>query len=187
MASRYGSSHAHDHEWHIVEDDTAIIFDDDALHVYEECEYAESRSVGTSKRHDETFYETTYKCEQLRAHRFDITKVVQLYDDANGGITIAEVGNQSKTDGQTVTDSEGVGKGDMALLSLNDDNRELAEMIAERCYNRLTGANGDSPEALEYVCGRYEVYDDPFSIVVSPYGVEYDYRIHFEPSGTEMQ
>jgi len=65
----------HEHKYRVPEDDSAFIYEDGAIIIFEECVHENVLSSTHSERHDETFYETGPQCDHSRSHRFDLTTI----------------------------------------------------------------------------------------------------------------
>lgn len=142
-------SHAHEHQWRVPEHTSAFRYEDGAVHVEDECHYTEGKTAGHSERLDETFYETTYVCEERRVHRFDLMRI-ERYGPRN-----AEV---AKT----------LAAGRDGLSELYDECPRLVEEVEQRAAERLTGRSDadDGPRACEWV-RRGSVMSGEHSIDVS--------------------
>jgi hypothetical protein len=129
------NSHAHEHEWIVIEDDSAYMYEDGALFIRQECMYSEERSAGHSSRLDETFYETMYECGTERTFRFDLVTIEHQYceayedDDIDGRMTLAE--------------------GREAIHSIYDRHPELVEEIERAARKSLLGTD-TQPEAMAF-------------------------------------
>jgi hypothetical protein len=121
--------HAHEHEFRVIEDDSAFFYEDGALFVTERCDYIEQRSAGHSKRLDETFYETMYECETERTHRFDLVSIEHKYvetEDTEGYLRLADGADE--------------------LLTLYDEYPTLFEEIERAAAQRLC----DDGDAIDF-------------------------------------
>jgi hypothetical protein len=145
----------HNHEWITPLDDSTYIYEDGALHITERCEYIEQRSAGHSERLDETFYETMYKCEAERCHRFDVTGIEHVYyrdDEGEGCLTLSQ-------------DAE-------AIFEMEDAPQGLREEIELAARERLCDDSDSPPEVFDWFYHEH-VDTGPHHIEVEVRGEQY--------------
>lgn len=134
MVSPHADPHAHEHEWRLPQDPSfAFEYEDGALHVFEHCEYVEQKSAGTSERLDETFYETVYECEAVRARRYDLSRIERLEKTENGHESV-----------ETLAETRD------ELQDFYDESPALFEKLEQRGAARLLGRADDVDEPRAY-------------------------------------
>lgn len=154
----------HDHEWLIEQTNDAFLYEDGAVHIFEECEYADERPAGHSERLDETFYETVFECEARRSHRFDLTGIRALDGDGDPIATLAEGSFE-------------------AVQEAYEQHTELVEQIEQRAAERLCADGDDEPLALDWV--QYGAVDTDEHTVTIDLGGDH-YELTFTHDGTEV-
>jgi hypothetical protein len=172
------SSTAHEHEYRPVEDDSALIYEDGAFFIYEQCEYEEITGSYTDHQRDETYYETGYECERERSHRFDLMKIEwtegQTIGKSVGCLNDVSESDQSDSTAQSEsTDSDDVQTARERILSWYDDNPFLYEEIELKARERLCEDSDEPPLAYDVVSYRDGVDTDSISFPVEYGGTEY--------------
>jgi hypothetical protein len=147
------ASHSHDHEWECYGGSDSFVHEDFALHVHEDCSYAEVTGSATSERHDETFYEYGYECDATRRHRFEIVRIERVNADGEVAETLA--------DGRD--EVEGVSDLPMAAIE-----QRAAERLAEASGSRPKPPERGGPAALAWEVRLGEWDDGPHTIDVLP-------------------
>lgn len=183
MVSPYADSHAHEHEWAVPEHSDAWLYEDGAMHVWEDCRYIEQRSAGHSERLDETFYETMYECDASRSHRFDLTGIERVTGPLDEG---SDLRGDDTDAAQTL--SEGADVFEIA----EDVGDVLLEEIELAAAQRLSEGLEDDPHPVVVDWFSYDgVEHGPHYVEVH---VECDllepddcgwYRLRYEHTDTE--
>ena len=159
-------SNAHQHEWHVREDESALLYEDGAVFIEEDCEYVEITGSSYSEKHDETFYGTGYECDATRRHRFDLTGIERLHgvDDAHKDI-------------HTICD------GRDKVLSLYDHDPMLVEEIELAARERLCEDADEPPLAFNMV-GFNGIEQRKFQFTIERGGETY--RLTYEHDETTV-
>jgi len=158
--------HAHDHEWHMREDESGLEYEDAAVIIFEECEFVEITGSSTCERLDETFYETGYECEASRKNRFDLVGIERLHGLADQHEDFAETLCEGRDD----------------VLEAHDRDPILVEEIELRAAEVLCDGTDGQPEALDWM---YRWYDGQttFHITIEvshSHGRTFEYELTYE-------
>lgn len=93
------NDHAHEHEWRPVEDSFPMYEDGAAIFHYR-CKYVERTGESYSAKHDETFYDIGYECDEHKTVRYDIEEIRFTPSDHQSDVwmmTPEEVRTESET------------------------------------------------------------------------------------------
>jgi len=152
----------HKHEFIARDDDDGWLYEDGAVHIIAECDYAEVTSAQHSEKHDETFYGYGAECEASRTYRFDLTTI--------------EAAHRTEDTEFTATITESFSE----VIELYDQCPSFVEEIEEAACERLTeGAIVDflDREHVDESSHMVEIeYDgQPFYLTYELSGVSEDY------------
>lgn len=162
MGRPIGNTHRHKHDF-IVAGDDAFVYEDGAMHVFEECTYVEQSRVGHSQRLDEAFYETMYECDESRSRRFDLTGIEKI--------------SRENTDAAHI-----VAEGADAFEIEEGMDTLLFEKIVSKASQRLTGNYEGNPEplVLEWF-DRHSVDSGPHFVDIEGLDItDSRYRLRYE-------
>lgn len=166
-------SGAHEHEWHVREDESALLYEDGAVYVYEDCEYVEITGSATSERLDETFYETGFECDASRYHRFDLVGIERLHGLADQHEDFAET----------------LCEGRDYVLEAYDRDPKLVEEIEQRAAEVVCDGADGPPEAFGWI-HRGHVDESAHYVTVEVFhshGRTFEYRLTFEHTEAGVQ